>query len=1475
MRRLFCFLIFAAIFSPLAFSQCQQTGIISFPNSGTSTGKGAGDTLTNLTGCSTWILNWSSSIATMTIQIEYSPDTMFWLPEPPITVITGLNPSTLNTGKIVIADVQPYMRANVISALGPGTVTYSLNGTGADVGGGGIGNVAVTGIPSPGQIPIALAPNLAQWQTLSLPYTQVTGLGSAATQSTAAFDHAGDAAAAGAAAQAASDPLGSASTAQTNAVTLSLQKAANFSDVPSVTTAQQNLGLGSAALQNVNAFEPPIPISTALNYYRGDKTFQNLNSAIWSSLSATIPLTFDSSSGIFACPSCGSGSGNVASVFGRIGIITAQSNDYNTNQVTEAGNLYFTSGRAQAALAGLYEVPLTFGVGLNRSGNTITIPSLGIVDSMVSTGISPSKVGNTTAQWNANRINGVVLSSLATGLLKNVTSTGAPTTATSTDVITLFNACTGVELLAADGNCYAPVGGPNQTISHVFTGTQEIAYAHNLNTLNPVISCFNHASPFGGLILGTDYTVNTTTPATLNISYITATSKTVDCSFNNSGAVGPQGPPGLITGTGIVGVNSGTPVALTISGDATISSTTGAASVTGVEGVPFCSGFSPAVNQTLVYTTSSSPNPCWSAAGASLPSGSTGQVIIYNGSNVGTAVTLSGGATVSSAGVVTLGFPSSSTLGGIQSITASATKFISSISTSGVPLQTQPSCTDLSNSGTACLAAAPAGSIVGTTDTQTLTNKTVDGVSPATMAFVDATSSIQTQINAKQGALGFTPLNAASNLSDLVNAATARTNLGLGTAATQATSAFEVPLTFSSGLNRSTNTITIPALGVTNGMLAGSIQFSKLVGTDISILSTQVTGLPVFPVGNVVGTTDTQSLTNKSIDGVTAVTMGFLDATSSVQTQINSKQNSLGFVPLAPANNLSEVVNAATARSNLGLGTASTQASTAFEVPLTFGSGLNRTGNAITIPALGVTDSMVASGISSSKVGNSVAQWNANQINGVSLASLATGLLKNVTATGAPTSATSTDVVSLFAACTGVELLAADGNCYAPVGGPNQSISHVFTGTQELAYTHNLNTLNPVISCFNHTTPFAGLIQGTNYTVNTTTPATVNITYITATSRTVDCAFNNSGAVGAQGPSGSAPSGTGLVAVNSGVASAITTSGDATVNSSTGVVNVSGINGTSLSSLSVGILKNSSGVLSTAVAADFPTLNQSTTGNAATATALAANPTDCAANQYANTIAASGNLTCAQVTYAQISGTPTLPSFPAGTIVGTTDTQVLTNKSIDGVSNVTMQFVDPTSSIQSQFNGKQASLGYTPLNPANNLSDVGNAATARNNLGITLPVGALVGTTDTQTLTNKTLDGVSPATMAFLDATSSIQTQLNARAGFGLNTFTRTQTLAVNTVTSGATPNFDLSQGNIQYITLSNNASPTFTNVTTGGIWTFIICQDSTGGRTWTWPVSVRGGLTISSTASTCNAQTLQSPNGTFEIANSTGVIGK
>lgn len=59
--------------------------------------------------------------------------------------------------------------------------------------------------------------------------------------------------------------------------------------------------------------------------------------------------------------------------------------------------------------------------------------------------------------------------------------------------------------------------------------------------------------------------------------------------------------------------------------------------------------------------------------------------------------------------------------------------------------------------------------------------------------------------------------------------------------------------------------------------------------------------------------------------------------------------------------------------------------------------------------------------------------------------------------------------------------------------------------------------------------------------------------------------------------------------------------------------------------------------------------------NVATATALAANPTDCAANQFANTIAANGNLSCAAIADADIPDTITASSYlplAGGTLSG-------------------------------------------------------------------------------------------------------------------------------------------------------------------------------------------------------------------------------
>jgi hypothetical protein len=90
--------------------------------------------------------------------------------------------------------------------------------------------------------------------------------------------------------------------------------------------------------------------------------------------------------------------------------------------------------------------------------------------------------------------------------------------------------------------------------------------------------------------------------------------------------------------------------------------------------------------------------------------------------------------------------------------------------------------------------------------------------------------------------------------------------------------------------------------------------------------------------------------------------------------------------------------------------------------------------------------------------------------------------------------------------------------------------------------------------------------------------------------------------------------------------------------------------------------------------------------------------------------------------------------------------------------------------------------------------------------------GVVVGTTDTQTLTNKTVE-----------------------AGVFTNGYTE-ETVVANTSTAYT---IDLANGTVQYLTLTGNCTYTFPTPVAGKSFILVQKQDATGSRTVTWPASV------------------------------------
>ncbi|MGV1012653.1 MAG: beta strand repeat-containing protein, partial [Flavobacterium sp.] len=246
--------------------------------------------------------------------------------------------------------------------------------------------------------------------------------------------------------------------------------------------------------------------------------------------------------------------------------------------------------------------------------------------------------------------------------------------------------------------------------------------------------------------------------------------------------------------------------------------------------------------------------------------------------------------------------------------------------------------------------------------------------------------------------------------------------------------------------------------------------------------------------------------------------------------------------------------------------------------------------------------------------------------------SLYSGLVTNATHTGDVTGST---VLTIGTAKVTNTMLAGSIDLTTKVTG-TLPVANGGTGTTTATGTGNVVLSNtPTL-----VTPVIGAATGTSLSVSGQLTSTVAIgtapLVVTSTTPVANLSIGGNAAT---------------VTTNANLTGDVTSVGNATT--------VGKINGTALSGLATGILKNttSTGVPSIAVAADFPTLNQNTTGTAANVTGTVAIANGGTGSTTQNFV----DLTTTQT----IAGTKTFSSTIAGSITGNAAT-VTTNANLTG-----------------------------------------------------------------------------------------------------------------------------------------------------------------------------------------------------------------
>lgn len=210
------------------------------------------------------------------------------------------------------------------------------------------------------------------------------------------------------------------------------------------------------------------------------------------------------------------------------------------------------------------------------------------------------------------------------------------------------------------------------------------------------------------------------------------------------------------------------------------------------------------------------------------------------------------------------------------------------------------------------------------------------------------------------------------------------------------------------------------------------------------------------------------------------------------------------------------------------------------------------------------------------------------------------------------------------------------------------------------------------------------------------------------------------------------------------------------VTSSGPTITVISLNGTRLSTLGTGILKMTSGTPSIAVAADFPTLNQNTSGNAGSATAIAGGTTGAVPYQSGagSTAFLSGNIAASdQVLLSHGTGSvATSPSFsnaPALSAANMFSFPTLNQNTTGNAATASALTSTPalctTGSAPTGILANGNATGCAVIGSGGSMTWPGSAGIAVYNgsntwgTSLTAPTGTILGTSDVQTVTNKSI----------------------------------------------------------------------------------------------------------------------------------------